>query len=174
MVHFYVQATELIKQLVTDLSLYVYRDECHYVGDIRAVFVEGNSQCQPFRIVAYLQSDVNSSLHCLNASKTNSWLSFGNSLHGTVEMFRDINDQLVNVTHCSAPTSGVSIQKCHRVFYCSKSHKKDRTVCLKKGHFRKTVDQGEHNSEQSVISSKKNPRMLCGATFRVPKVTVHA
>ena len=141
---------------------------CHYEEDIRALFVETDGLCQPLRIGATITSKVNSSFHCLTASKITSWLSHWNSTYGNVEMFKavkDGHDQRLNLTHCSSrieQAPSVNIQKCHRVFYCSKLPKRDRTVCLVNGRFLKRITQIEQNFQLSV---QKNPRILCVATF---------
>ena len=160
MTYFCGQAKELIEQLV--VNLYINHIGCYYDGDIRAVFVEADGHCQPFRIGATITSEINSSFRCLNASKISNWLLHWNSTIGTVEMFRNVNvdhDQPVNLTYCNPRIEGVPdvrIQECHRVFYCSKLPKKDRTVCLENGRFRKRVTQVEQN-----FVSGKNPRILC-------------
>ena len=169
MTYFCGQAKELVEQLV--VNLYINHDGCHYNGDIRAVFVESDGQCQPFRIIAFIQSDVNSSFRCLSTSKINSWLSNWNPTSGKVEMFKNVRDQFVNLTHCNKLTPVISTLKCHRVFYCNKLPKKDRTVCLVNGYFRRVFNQSELNFERP-FTSTENPRLLCKATLKESEVTV--
>ena len=156
----------MIEKLVADL-LFKYLG-CHYRGDIHGVFLEAVGKCKPFRIGATITSEINSAFHCLNATRISSWLYQWNSTYGTVEMFNNINDHSLNLTHCSPRierATGVSIQKCHRVVYCSKSPRKDRTVCLEDGYFKKRVNltQTEQNTEHYL--SAKGPRSLCLVTF---------
>ena len=129
------QAKELLEQLVASLNLHVNDVGCLYEGDIRAVFVETYGQCQPIKIIASIQSEINSSFYCASASEIDGWPSHWNSTYGDVEILKTANDHLMNLSHCSTLTKGVNIQKCHRVFYCNKSPNRDRTVCLRNGYF---------------------------------------
>jgi hypothetical protein len=167
------QATSLMDQMVLNLILYINRKECNYVTDILGLFIEKNKQCTPFKIIAVLQSNVNSSFYCLNVTRINRWLSLWNSSFGRMELSTDTNNQLVNVTHCSAFPLDAGLQKCHIIFFCqNKSTRKDRTVCLVKNHFRKKVGQGQENSRHWDIAS--DPRLLCDAVFKLSKPTVYA
>ena len=169
MTYFSGQAKELIQHLV--VYLYILNAGCHYDGATRTVLVE-SGRCQPFRIVAYIQSDVNSSFHCRNASRINSLLSLWNSsaTYGIAEILKNGNDQYINLSLCSTLIPNVSLAGCHRVFYCNKSPKKDRTVCLEYGYFRKRLSQGGQNTVQ--YFGAKNPRLLCSVTFVAPELTV--
>ena len=155
----------MIEELL--VNLHVNNFECHYEGDIRAVFVEKGGKCPPFRVVVTIRSEINATFHCHNSSKVYSWLSTWNSNFGALEIYKNANgDEIMNLTNCSKDIEKAphhSIEECHRVFYCSKLPNKDRTVCFVKGYFRRRVTQIEQNFELSMKSKK--PRLLCLVAF---------
>jgi hypothetical protein len=145
----------------------ISKSQCVYHGDIRAVFVERGGKCPPFRVAATIASKITSIFQCHDASRVNNWLSNWTSDYGALEIYNSVHDnQIVNLTHCSEDIENAplhSIRECHRVFYCSKSSTKDRTVCFAKGTFRRRVVPAEETLELPLVSN--DPRNLCLVRF---------
>lgn len=161
------QAKVLMQELLINMQLQISDVECVYNGDIRAVFVERGGKCPPFRIIATITSNINATFQCHDASRVKSWLSNWNSSLGALDIYKNVNnDQVVNLTHCSEDIEKApdhSIQGCHRVFYCSKSLSRDRTVCLVRGYFRRRVVPPEETLKLPLISN--SPRNWCYVAF---------